>query len=184
MCQARPAEIIRVDGALAWIVDEARERPISLAALECVAVGDYVIQHAGLALERLDEADAREILALYEELASLDLVLGDGYVNATECRTSQRSIALYPVRLHAQSLALLWWRRQPDTLRLRRRARRRRGVTPLLQKFTGPLPCLRLNAWVNGIADPFDDRVVEAYWLGLGLRDDHYDSARDTRALQ
>jgi hypothetical protein len=43
------------------------------------------------------------------------------------------------------------------------------GVTPLLQKFTGALPYLRLIARANGIADPFDDRVVEAYWLGNEL---------------
>jgi hydrogenase expression/formation protein HypC len=78
MCQARPSEIIRIDGAVGWIVDEAGERPISLAAVEGVAVGDYVIQHAGMALERLDESEAMDILAMYEELAALDPVLDDG----------------------------------------------------------------------------------------------------------
>jgi hypothetical protein len=45
------------------------------------------------------------------------------------------------------------------------------GLTPLLRKFTGALPYLRLIARANGIADPFDDRVVEAYWLGNDLLD-------------
>src|SRR5207249_2775873 len=35
----------------------------------------------------------------------------------------------------------------------------------ILRKFTGALPYLTLIARANGIADPFDDRVVEAYWL-------------------
>jgi len=43
------------------------------------------------------------------------------------------------------------------------------GLRPLLRKFTGALPYLQLIARTNGIADPFDDRVVEAYWLGNDL---------------
>ncbi len=43
------------------------------------------------------------------------------------------------------------------------------GVRPLLRAFDGALPYLQLIASANGIADPFDDRVVEAYWLGNGL---------------
>ena len=45
------------------------------------------------------------------------------------------------------------------------------GLRPLLVKFTGALPYLRLIARENDIADPFDERVVEAYWLGNGLLD-------------
>lgn len=44
-------------------------------------------------------------------------------------------------------------------------------VDRLLRQFTGALPYLQLIARVNGIADPFDDRVVEAYWLGNELLD-------------
>jgi hypothetical protein len=43
------------------------------------------------------------------------------------------------------------------------------GLAPLLRKFTGALPYLQLIARANAIADPFDDRVVEAYWLGNDL---------------
>src|SRR5919199_4662668 len=43
------------------------------------------------------------------------------------------------------------------------------GLTPLLRQFTGALPYLKLIARSNGIADPFDARVVEAYWLGNEL---------------
>lgn len=41
----------------------------------------------------------------------------------------------------------------------------------MLRKFTGALPYLSLIARGNGIADPFDERVVEAYWLGSDLLD-------------
>jgi hypothetical protein len=43
------------------------------------------------------------------------------------------------------------------------------GLTPLLRRFTGALPYLQLIARVNGIPDPFDSRVVEAYWIGNAL---------------
>ena len=43
------------------------------------------------------------------------------------------------------------------------------GVKPLLRAFDGALPYLQLIARANDIADPFDDRVVEAYWLGNEL---------------
>ena len=43
------------------------------------------------------------------------------------------------------------------------------GLTPLLKRFTGALPYLQLIARANTIQDPFDARVVEAYWLGNEL---------------
>ena len=43
------------------------------------------------------------------------------------------------------------------------------GLHGLLKKFAGAMPYLRLIARCNGIADPFDRRVVEAYWLGNQL---------------
>ena len=42
-------------------------------------------------------------------------------------------------------------------------------LTPLLAEFSGAVPYLRTIAGANGIADPFDPRVVEAYWLGNDL---------------
>ena len=44
-------------------------------------------------------------------------------------------------------------------------------LAPLLVKFTGAVPYLRTIAAANGIGDPFDPRVVEAYWLGNELLD-------------
>lgn len=39
----------------------------------------------------------------------------------------------------------------------------------MLRKFSGALPYLQLIARRNDIADPFDERVVEAYWIGNAL---------------
>jgi hypothetical protein len=45
------------------------------------------------------------------------------------------------------------------------------GLAQLLQTFTGALPYLKLIAHSNNLADPFDRRVVEAYWVGNALLD-------------
>ena len=42
-------------------------------------------------------------------------------------------------------------------------------LAPMLTKFTGALPYLRSIAAGAGIPDPFDHRVVEAYWVGNEL---------------
>jgi len=63
------------------------------------------------------------------------------------------------------------------------------GLHGLLKKFAGAMPYLRLIASCNAIADPFDRRVVEAYWLGNQLLEGVearalYDSLRTRFARQ
>ena len=43
------------------------------------------------------------------------------------------------------------------------------GLKELLDDFLGMYPYLKLISRENGISDPFDERVVEAYWLGNEL---------------
>jgi hypothetical protein len=45
------------------------------------------------------------------------------------------------------------------------------GLVELARAFTGPWPYLTLIAAESRIGDPFDGRVVEAYWLGNELTD-------------
>lgn len=70
MCIAFPGKIISfTDDGLA-VVDIGgvrREVSIDLLADE-VKPGDYVISHAGYAIQRIDEASARESLALLQEI--------------------------------------------------------------------------------------------------------------------
>lgn len=44
-----------------------------------------------------------------------------------------------------------------------------KGLVLLLRQFKTMFPYLESIAHANGIADPFDERVVEAYWLGNEL---------------
>jgi uncharacterized protein DUF6390 len=43
------------------------------------------------------------------------------------------------------------------------------GLVELERRFEGAYPYLCLIAQANGIADPFDERVVDAYWIGNPL---------------
>ncbi len=59
-----------------------------------------------------------------------------------------------------------------------------KGLVELERRFEGAYPYLALIAQANAIADPFDDRVVEAYWIGNDLLeqvrgDGFYESLRE-----
>lgn len=74
MCLAIPARIeqfIAEDSAIVNMGGVHKE--ISLALMEGVALGDYVIVHVGYALQKLDPAEAERTLALFAELSSSGL---------------------------------------------------------------------------------------------------------------
>ena len=67
MCLVIPSRIIKIENNMATIDVEGVQREASLLLLEDARVGDYVIIHAGFAIQRLDEAAARETLDLLRE---------------------------------------------------------------------------------------------------------------------
>lgn len=69
MCLAIPAKIVDLlPDDCARIELGGVRKEISLALVEGVAVGDYVIVHVGYALTRLDPDEAEKTLALFAEL--------------------------------------------------------------------------------------------------------------------
>ena len=68
MCLALPARVIRVDGDVALVAIENVEYAASLALLENVSPGDYVLLHAGFAIEKIDPDEAAETLRLLREI--------------------------------------------------------------------------------------------------------------------
>lgn len=70
MCIAFPGKILTIDEnnfAMIDVIGTKREACLDLVD-EPVAVGDYVICHAGYAIHRIDEEVAREDLAFLKEL--------------------------------------------------------------------------------------------------------------------
>jgi hydrogenase expression/formation protein HypC len=71
MCLAIPAKIIKIEDNVATIDVDGVQREASLLLLEDAMVGEYVIVHAGFAIQRIDEAAAMETLNLLREAAEL-----------------------------------------------------------------------------------------------------------------
>ncbi len=74
MCLGIPMRIVRIwsEGELKLAEAEAGgvKTEIDVSLLEDVKVGDYVIVHAGIAISKLDESEARELIKLFNEIAS------------------------------------------------------------------------------------------------------------------
>ncbi len=60
MCLAVPAEVIALEGRVATVSAEGALRQVDVSLVEDVALGDYVLVHAGFALHRWDLEDYRE----------------------------------------------------------------------------------------------------------------------------
>lgn len=74
MCLAMPAHIIKVlDSQRAVVNLGGIEKNISIALLENVEIGDYVILHVGFALTKLNESEAKKTLQLFAEMANFDI---------------------------------------------------------------------------------------------------------------
>jgi len=71
MCLAIPVRITQLlDGERAMASVGGISREISIALVDDVAVGDYVILHVGYALSKLDEAEALRTLAMMSDAAT------------------------------------------------------------------------------------------------------------------
>ena len=62
-------KILTVDGETARVSLSGLEQEIDVRFLDNPRQGDYVIVHAGFAIDRLDPAEARKTLDLFQQLA-------------------------------------------------------------------------------------------------------------------
>jgi hydrogenase expression/formation protein HypC len=88
MCLAVPGRVLsiaEVDGTLMADVDFGGVRKnVCLQYIPDAAIGEYVVVHVGFAIQRLDEASARETLANFERMGILEQEFGDGLARAAE----------------------------------------------------------------------------------------------------
>ncbi len=70
MCLAIPAEVTKLlPDEMAIVSIDGVSKEISVALIEDLAVGDYVIIHVGYALTKIDPEEARRTLELLRELS-------------------------------------------------------------------------------------------------------------------
>ena len=72
MCLGIPAKILESGDGTAVVEVGGVRREISVMLIDDVAVGEWVIVHAGFAIERLSEEEAEQTLALFREIAAAD----------------------------------------------------------------------------------------------------------------
>lgn len=70
MCLAIPAKVVSIDGEIGIADFSGVQREVVLTFVPNVKLGDYVLVHAGFAIQTVDEDDAQETLKLLEELAN------------------------------------------------------------------------------------------------------------------
>jgi len=68
MCLAIPARVMSVHGEKAQVdFGEGVLRDVNVTLVDA-KVGEYVLVHAGYAIQKMDEAEAKETLALWNEI--------------------------------------------------------------------------------------------------------------------
>jgi len=72
MCLAIPMKITRIENKTAYADVGGVEYAANIELLKDVNIGDYIIVHAGFAIEKLDEKTAQESLAIWKEIAAYD----------------------------------------------------------------------------------------------------------------
>jgi len=90
MCLGIPSKIISIENLKATIDVYGAQRDISLMLLENeVQVGDYVIVHAGFAIQKLQEDVAKETLGYFNQyLEALD---AEGFTQQTATKTKKKT---------------------------------------------------------------------------------------------
>ncbi|MGI5835696.1 MAG: HypC/HybG/HupF family hydrogenase formation chaperone [Chloroflexota bacterium] len=71
MCLAVPARVTEINGKKATVDMAGVVQQASIMMMPDVQVGDYVIVHAGFAIEKLDEDEALRTLELFKMMEEL-----------------------------------------------------------------------------------------------------------------
>lgn len=70
MCLAIPFKIVEIDGKEALGEALGMRRKIRLDFIRDARIGEYVMVHAGFAIERLEESQALEDIGAWEEMGN------------------------------------------------------------------------------------------------------------------
>ncbi|MDD3157734.1 HypC/HybG/HupF family hydrogenase formation chaperone [Anaeromusa sp.] len=69
MCLAVPAQIVEREDMLATVDVGGVQRQVSMLLLPEAQIGDYVLIHAGFAMQQIDEEEAKLTWSLLQEMA-------------------------------------------------------------------------------------------------------------------
>jgi len=69
MCLAIPAKVLKIENNLAQVDMVGVKRQADIRMISNLKVGEYVLIHAGFAIEKIGEKEAEETLQLLREMA-------------------------------------------------------------------------------------------------------------------
>lgn len=69
MCVAIPGKVLTIDGDTARVDFSGNIVSVNISLVDA-GPGDYVLTHAGMAIEKLDPAGAEELMRLFEEIGA------------------------------------------------------------------------------------------------------------------
>ncbi|MCX7765326.1 MAG: HypC/HybG/HupF family hydrogenase formation chaperone [Candidatus Sumerlaeia bacterium] len=72
MCLGIPGRIEEIKGSLATVTFGTVRREVDIRLLDNVQVGDFVLVHAGFAINKINQQEAEATLELLRELASYE----------------------------------------------------------------------------------------------------------------
>jgi hydrogenase expression/formation protein HypC len=67
MCLAVPMKVIKKEGDMGEVEVGGVKREVGLMLLDDVAIGDWVIIHAGVAISKLNQSEAEETLKFLKQ---------------------------------------------------------------------------------------------------------------------
>ncbi len=68
MCLAIPMKVSKIEGNMGMVSLSGTQRKINIEFTDGIKVGDYVVVHAGFAIQKLDEKQAQKTLSLLSEI--------------------------------------------------------------------------------------------------------------------
>jgi hydrogenase expression/formation protein HypC len=68
MCLSIPAKIVSIDGTMAEVSAGGTLFKAGIQMVEDVKVGDYILLHAGFAIQKINESEAAETIRLIDEM--------------------------------------------------------------------------------------------------------------------
>lgn len=71
MCIAVSGKVVSINNKKAILSFMGVEKEVSIELLDNINVGDYLLVHAGCAIQKLDPVQAEETIKLFEELRKI-----------------------------------------------------------------------------------------------------------------
>jgi len=68
MCLSVPARVVKIEGQIAEVSVGGAVFKAGLQMVENIRVGDYILLHAGFAIQKISEKEALETLSLLKEI--------------------------------------------------------------------------------------------------------------------